>query len=111
MEQNTQIKNYEPFYIIKHKDWRTREVTEQAGKKLQEKRITSNKNCVLLVWETAIDWYDVCEIWKHVPANDIESYIMTLPKHIRNKLKSLQISFNSIEHVSNYVQAINDWKI
>lgn len=103
----TNIVEYKTFYIVKHKDGRTRELPDEFWKKTQQDRVTKNKQCVLLLGDDAIDGYDICEISKHKPASDIESYILSQPKDIRDKLKSLNKVFNSIEHVSNHIEAIN----
>jgi hypothetical protein len=109
--ENTSIVEYKPFYIVTHKDGRTREVSEDLGKSLWMERASKNKQCVLCIWDEYIDWFSIVEIAKHKPSSDIDSYILSQPKHIRDKLKKISISFNSIQHVSNYIEAINRWEL
>lgn len=100
------ITEYKPFYIITHKDGRTWEVDEILGKQLWIERYKKNKQCVLCIGDEFIDWFSIVEISKHKPASDVESYILSQPKPLRDKLRSLNKVFNSIDHVTNHIEAI-----
>ena len=60
-------------------------------------------------WMTSRYFIDTVEPKKII--TDVDSYIMSQNKSTRDKLNSLNIKFNSIEHVSNYIKAILNGEI
>lgn len=104
------IKKYEQIYIVKLKDGRVYHLPLDHWKQVQQNWIETNKQCVLALWDDAIDGYLITEISLQKIDNDINKFIIDQPKQIRDKLMNNWVRYNSIQHVQNYIEAINAWK-
>ena len=108
------IKEYQHFYIIHLKNWETIEISEEIYSFVKNRLVNSDKS-FYEIWENIYNKFEIVKVVKSNQVTDIYAYILQQPKQIRDKIKSYAVSNsiqrNSIDHVSNVVKAINDWKI
>lgn len=108
-----EITEYKRFYVIEFKDWFTKEIPEEAYA-LVKKQILSKEFNVEIDWEM-YNLFDYKRITKKDHVTDIDAYILVQPQHIKDKLKAYaqakNIRWNSIDHVSNVVEAINKGEV
>ena len=111
----TEIKVYEEIYTVELKNWKTYELPAQAAVPMKQERAKKNKQCVLLLGDDAVDGFEITWFYKKEVASDVDVYILSQSKQIRDRLaayaKDRNIRWNNIDHVSNVIQGINEGNI
>lgn len=103
---------HKKYYIIEIKDWSTFEVPEESWKKIWLQRADPNNNLPIVLWESFIHQYELRSVKPKLIINDIDAYILSQKKPIRDKINQYQesknITWNSIEHVSNFIESLTN---
>lgn len=111
---NTQIAEYTQYYVVSMKDWEQFEVSEKIWIRLQD-YLQKEKPEFVKIGNDLYNRFEIKSVKPRKVVDGIQAYIMTLPKEIRDKLnfyaETNKVKWNSIEHVSNVVEAIRNWKI
>jgi hypothetical protein len=100
----TTIKEYKPFYVVYLKDWTTVEITEQKKNDLQEAMLKGYD--FLPLGKDIYNKFQILCVKEKIP-NDIDQFILSQPKSIRDKVNAYatenNIIWNSIDHVTNFI--------
>lgn len=99
---------YEPFWIVYLKGDKTIEISKQLYEAIKND-LATGKEFIVLGDYGIYNKFEIQKIERMIPSNEIEDYINKQEKRTRDLIKKYakdnNIVWNSIEHVSNFLEA------
>lgn len=109
------IKLYEVIYRVETKSGKTYDLPEQTAVPMRNERLKKDKQCVCLLWDDAVDGYQITWFYRKEIDTDVHVFIQNQPKNVRDKLERYaeanKISRNNKKHVQNVLDAIHCWEL